>query len=253
MRKPDKKKFAKNDQPQQIESEFPPPSRVKNTEPLHARTEAQKRYINAIKSFPLAFGLGPAGTGKTYIAGVLAAQLLTNKTVERIIVTRPAVESGESLGFLPGELEEKYEPFIAPFREVLEERLGSSAVEYLLKSGRIEAAPLAYMRGRTFKNSFVILDEAQNTTPRQMKLFLSRLGEGSKCVVDGDPMQSDINCYDNHNHPTNGLIDAVHRLRHIPSVKIVEFTRKDIVRSGLVQEIVQAYEVAIPEIGIEGV
>jgi phosphate starvation-inducible PhoH-like protein len=234
-------------QPQEVRDDTLPIAPQKaSKEPIAPKTEAQKRYINAIKAFPLVFGVGSAGTGKTWLAGALAAQLLENGTVERIIITRPAVEAGESLGFLPGELDQKYEPFIAPFREVLNERLGASHVDVLIKAARIEAAPLAYMRGRTFRDAFVILDEAQNTTPRQMKLFLSRIGANCKCVVDGDPNQTDL-------LGPSGLDDAIKRLKHIPAVKIVTFCREDIVRSGLVGEIVQAYEEPIPSLGIAAV
>lgn len=209
----------------------PSPKRVA---PLEPKNEAQKRYINAIKNFILVFGLGPAGTGKTYIAGAMAAQALSERRTERIIITRPAVDAGESLGFLPGELDEKYEPYIAAFRDVLNERLGKSHVDNLIKNGRIEAAPLAYMRGRTFKNAFVILDEAQNATPEQMKLFLTRIGEGCHVIVNGDESQVDIK-------GLSGLIDAVQRLTKLASVKVIKFSTADIVRSGLVQEIVEAY------------
>lgn len=202
--------------------------------PLEAKSEQQKRYINAIKNFHLIFGLGCAGTGKTYIAGALACEMLERKEVEKIIITRPAVDAGESLGFLPGELEDKYSPYIAAFRDVLNERLGKTHVEYLLKMGRIEAIPFAYMRGRTFKNAVVILDEAQNATALQMKLFLTRIGEGCKVIVDGDESQADIR--------NSGLVDAINRLQHIPAVKIVRFSKHDVVRSGLVQEIIESYE-----------
>lgn len=226
-----------------LDEKFGPTPVPRSNEPLVAKTETQKRYINAIKSFPLTFGIGPAGTGKTYIAGAIAAQMIENKAIKTIIVTRPAVEAGESLGFLPGELDQKYEPFIAPFRMVLEERLGKGMVEYLIKSGRLQALPIAYMRGRTFRDAFVILDEAQNTTPRQMKLFLSRIGSNCKTVVDGDPNQVDLS-------GPSGLTDATRRLKHIPSIKVVTFTRDDIVRSGLVSEIVQAYEEPIPALDL---
>lgn len=206
----------------------------KRPEPLQPRNETQKRYINAIKNFQVTFGLGPAGTGKTYIAGAVACEMLEQHKVDKIIITRPAVEAGESLGFLPGELEEKYEPFLAPFRDVLNERLGKSHVENLLKLGRIEAIPFAYMRGRTFKNALVILDEAQNATPAQMKLFLTRIGENCRVIVDGDESQADIR--------DSGLADAVKRLSHIPTVKVVRFGVCDVVRSGIVQEIIEAYE-----------
>lgn len=202
--------------------------------PLQAQNERQQRYIDAIKHFDLIFGLGCAGTGKTYIAGAMACEMLEKKLVDKIIITRPAVDAGESLGFLPGELEEKYAPYIAAFRDVLDERLGKSFVEYLLKTGRIEAMPFAYMRGRTFKNAVVILDEAQNATPMQMKLFLTRIGENCKVIVDGDESQADIR--------DSGLMDAVKRVRHIPSVKVVRFSKSDVVRSGLVQEIIESYE-----------
>jgi phosphate starvation-inducible PhoH-like protein len=206
-----------------------------NTEPLVAKNEAQKKYMAALKSHQLVFATGPAGTGKTFICGTMAADALRNQSIEKLIITRPAVEAGENLGFLPGEVDEKFEPYLRPFRDVLDERLGKSFVDYLIKAGRIEAAPFAYMRGRTFKNSIVILDEAQNTTPNQMKLFLTRVGENCRVVVNGDINQKDIT-------GQSGLDDAVTRLSYIPSVKVVEFTRRDIVRSGLVQEIVTAYE-----------
>lgn len=207
----------------------------KPVEPLKAKTDNQQAFMNAIDSHKLIFAIGPAGTGKTYIAGATAAEALLNGDVERIVITRPVVEAGENMGFLPGEIEEKYAPYLAPFLDVLNERLGKSRVEYMMKNGQIEAAPLAYMRGRTFKSAFVILDEAQNTTPTQMKLFLTRLGYNTKAVVSGDAMQKDI-------PGESGLPDAVVRLTFIPSVKVVKFTADDIVRSGLVAEIVQAYE-----------
>lgn len=203
-------------------------------EPIKALNPKQGKYISAIRNGKLIFGLGPAGTGKTYIAGSLAVEMLESKSVEKIIITRPAVDAGESLGFLPGELDAKYEPYIAAFRDVLNERLGKSYVEYLLKIGRIEAQPFAYMRGRTFKNAIVILDEAQNATPQQMKLFLTRIGEGCTVIVDGDETQSDIR--------ESGLADAVARLSWIPSVRVVRFNHAEIVRSGLVQEICASYD-----------
>lgn len=202
--------------------------------PIEPLNPKQGKYLSAIRNSKLVFGLGPAGTGKTYIAGSAAAEMLESKQVEKIIITRPAVDAGESLGFLPGELEEKYEPYIAAFRDVLNERLGKTYVEYLLKIGRIEAQPFAYMRGRTFKNAVVILDEAQNATPEQMKLFLTRIGENCTVIVDGDESQADIK--------NSGLMDAVKRLSYIPEVKVVQFGTADIVRSGLVQEIVEAYD-----------
>lgn len=211
------------------------------TEPLKPQTEKQKRYMSAIENFDLTFATGPAGTGKTYVCAAIAAQLLLAGKIDKIIITRPAVEAGESLGFLPGELEEKFDPYLQPFRDVLNERLGRSHVDGMIKSGRIEAAPLAYMRGRTFKKAFVILDEAQNTTPTQMKMFLTRIGHDTKVVVNGDMAQKDI-------RGVSGLEDAVRRLSFIPSVKHVHFSKADIVRSGLVQEIVSAYDMSEEEL-----
>jgi phosphate starvation-inducible PhoH-like protein len=213
----------------------PAPARQRDTSPITAKSDAQRRYINAMKSSTLTFATGPAGSGKTWLCAATAAQMLESGEIEKIIITRPAVEAGENLGFLPGEIEDKFDPYLQPFKDVLNERLGKTFVEYLIKAGRIEAAPLAYMRGRTFKNAFVILDEAQNTTPTQMKMFLTRIGQDTKVVVNGDITQKDI-------RGESGLADAIAKLSYIPSVKCIQFTRDDIVRSGLVQEIVQAYE-----------
>ena len=224
--------------PQACFTEQPIKERIDRS-PIEAKTPAQERYINAIKSFKLTFATGPAGTGKTWLCAAIAAQELEAKRIDRIIITRPAVEAGESLGFLPGELEEKFDPYLTPFREVLYERLGKAFTEYLIKAGRIEAAPLAYMRGRTFKDAFVILDEAQNTTPTQMKMFLTRIGVNAKVVVNGDTAQKDV-------HGQSGLEDAIARLSFIPSVKHVRFSVDDVVRSGLVQEIIAAYDAPVP-------
>lgn len=203
--------------------------------PLEAKTENQRRYINAIKNFTLTFASGPAGTGKTWVCTSMAVQMLESKSIEKLIITRPAIEAGESLGHLPGEIEQKFDPYLQPFRDVLNERLGKSFVDYLIKTGKIEAAPLAYMRGRTFSDSFVILDEGQNTTPEQMKMFLTRIGANCKVVVNGDITQRDI-------RGMSGLEDAIKKLSFIPSIKHIEFDRSDIVRSGIVQEIISAYE-----------
>ena len=203
--------------------------------PLEARTEAQGHYIMSINTSKLTFGAGPAGTGKTYVCGAMAAEALTDKVTEKIILTRPAVEAGENLGFLPGDLSEKFEPYLQPFRDVLYERMGKGCMEYMVKSGRIEAAPLAYMRGRTFKDCWVILDEAQNVTPTQMKMFLTRIGDNCKVIVNGDPRQQDI-------AGMSGFVDAIDRLSYLNKVSVVEFCNEDIVRSGLVQQIVKAYE-----------
>lgn len=214
---------------------FYEPRSVKALEPLEPQNEKQKKYIQTIKSHTITFATGAAGTGKTYIAASLAAQALESHRVDRIIVTRPAVEAGESLGFLPGELDEKFDPYLQPFRMVLEERLGKSKVEYLLKSKNIEAIPLGYLRGRTFRNAFVILDEAQNTTPKQMKMFLTRIGLDATVVVNGDSSQVDI-------HGASGLEDAIKRISFLPAVGHVHFTKDDVVRSGIVSEIIQAYD-----------
>lgn len=205
-------------------------------QPLRPRTTAQKNYINAIKNNCLTFGIGPAGTGKSYCAGALAAEAMKNGQIERIIITRPAVEAGESLGFLPGDIDEKFAAYIDAFRDILNERLGAGTVKYLMRHGRIVAAPLAYMRGRTFnEDTFVILDEAQNTTPTQMKMFLTRIGENCKVVINGDIKQSDIK-------GPNGLADAIHKLKGLNNVHIHEFDRDDIVRSGLVRDVIDRYE-----------
>ena len=209
-----------------------PPSRG-SSEPIVAKNEKQQRYINAIKNFDVTFGLGPAGTGKSWIATAIAAEMLQSGGIDKIVVTRPAVESEEEFGFLPGELSEKFEPYLAPVKEILYERLGKGMTEYLVKTGKIEAIPLAFMRGRTLKNSFVLFDEAQNATSGQMKLFLTRIGEGCKVVIDGDAAQTDI--------PNSGLTDAATRIQHIPCVKIIKFSTEDIVRSGFVSEVIRAY------------
>lgn len=227
-------------EPQLQEFELRPQQVKRDNSPIEPKNEHQKRYLNAMKGFVLTFATGPAGTGKTWLCAALAAQMLEAGEIDKIIISRPAVEAGESLGFLPGELEEKFDPYLQPFRDVLNERLGKSFVDLLIKRGTIEAAPLAYMRGRTFKSAFVILDEAQNTTPTQMKMFLTRIGHNCKVVVNGDMAQKDVK-------GESGLEDAVARLSFIPSVKHVKFSREDIVRSGLVGEIVQAYDQPKPE------
>ena len=186
----------------------------------------------------LTFGVGPAGTGKSYCAAGLAADGLKKGTIDRILLTRPAVEAGENLGFLPGDIDEKFGVYIEAFREILDERLGRGAVDYYLRHGRIVAAPLAYMRGRTFgPGTFVILDEAQNTTIQQMKMFLTRIGTDCTVVINGDVQQSDL-------RGANGLADAIDRLSDLPQVKVHTFTRDDIVRSGLVRAVIDRYEVA---------
>lgn len=203
--------------------------------PIVPKSKNQEYYIEAIQNQKIIFGVGPAGTGKSYIATCMAADALRSGEIEKVIITRPAVEAGESLGFLPGELEEKYEPYIAPIRDILEKRLGKSTLEYMIKHGLIEAAPMAYLRGKTFDNCIVLLDEAQNCTPNQMKLFLTRIGENCTMIIDGDPSQKDINT-------VSGLEDAIRKIAWIPQVSVIEFTVSDIVRSGICQEIVESYE-----------
>lgn len=218
-----------------LDNFLPTPSSKGETTPIKPKTEAQKAYLNAIRTSALTFGIGPAGTGKTFIAVCEAADMLRNREIEKLIITRPAVEAGENLGFLPGELEEKFDPYFTPVKEILIRRLGAGQTEYLIKAGKIEAKPLAYMRGITFQNAFVLLDEAQNTTPTQMKLFLTRIGEHTKVVVDGDIRQKDI-------RGESGLEDAVNRFRDKKWCTLIEFAHRDIVRSGLAREIVLAYE-----------
>jgi len=205
-----------------------------NNKPLSALTEAQGHYICSILSNIITFGIGPAGTGKSYVAVSIACEKLKAGEIDKIIITRPGVEAGESFGFLPGELEEKYAPYLDPVRSIFYERLGKSYTEYLIKTKKIEAKPLAFMRGSTFTDAFVILDEAQNTTPDQMKMFLTRIGKNVTVVIDGDVLQKDIS-------GKSGLADAVKVLRAVNHIDVVEFNIKDVVRSGIVKDILTAY------------
>jgi phosphate starvation-inducible protein PhoH and related proteins len=201
------------------------------------RTAGQAAYIKAMREHELVFGLGPAGTGKTYLAVAAAIDLLMAGKVERIILSRPAVEAGERLGFLPGDLREKVDPYLRPIFDALNDMMPADQLQKRLASGEIEVAPIAFMRGRTLAHAFVILDEAQNTTPVQMKMFLTRLGEGSRMVVTGDPTQVDL-----PPATRSGLADALEALRGVDDVGIVHFTEKDVVRHQLVARIVGAYE-----------
>ena len=206
---------------------------------ITCKTVGQRLYVDTIRNHVLTFAVGPAGTGKTYLAMALAVMALKNKEVERIILTRPAVEAGEKLGFLPGDLAQKVDPYLRPLYDALHEMLGIDAYQRLLERGAVEVAPLAYMRGRTLSDAFIILDEAQNTTSEQMKMFLTRLGFHSRIVVTGDITQTDLPA-----GKKSGLAEAVGLLRNIPDIGIVELTGKDIVRHELVQQIVEAYESA---------
>lgn len=204
---------------------------------IRVKTSGQRQYVAAIRKNDLVFGIGPAGTGKTFLAVVMAVAALKKNQVEKIILTRPAVEAGESLGFLPGDLKEKVDPYLRPVYDALYTIMGKDHTERLLERGTIEIAPLAYMRGRTLENAFVILDEAQNTTRAQMKMFLTRLGFGSKMVVNGDQTQIDLP----HGHNQSGLMDAWHVLQGLPRISFVEFAAADVVRHPVVAEIINAY------------
>lgn len=205
--------------------------------PVKPKTLGQKRYVQAIESNTVTIGVGPAGTGKTYLAVALAVKAFKAKQVSRIILTRPAVEAGERLGFLPGDLQQKIDPYLRPLYDALFDMLGAETFKRCQERGDIEVAPLAYMRGRTLDDSFIILDEAQNTTREQMKMFLTRLGFNSKAVVTGDITQIDL-----PDGKVSGLRDAVKVLKNIEDITISRLTGKDVVRHRLVQEIIKAYE-----------
>lgn len=205
---------------------------------IEAKTEGQQRYIKAIKNNGLVFALGPAGTGKTFLATACAVEALRRGEVQRIILTRPAVEAGENLGFLPGDLKEKVDPYLRPIYDALADMLGRRQMTHYIDTGVIEIAPLAFMRGRTLNKAFVILDEAQNTLPSQMKMLLTRLGKNSKCVVTGDTTQVDLS-----NPEKCGLLHATNILQDITSISIINLKSEDIVRHRLVADIVKAYDV----------
>jgi phosphate starvation-inducible PhoH-like protein len=205
--------------------------------PVMPKSLAQKEYIDAIRSSDMVFGIGPAGTGKTYLAMAMAVAALLKGLVNRIILTRPAVEAGEALGFLPGDLSEKVDPYLRPLYDALHDMMRFEKVANLIEQGVIEVAPLAFMRGRTLNDSFIILDEAQNTTSEQMKMFLTRIGFSSKAVITGDITQIDLPV-----EKPSGLVEAKNILQGIDGIRIVFFSKKDVVRHGLVQKIIKAYE-----------
>jgi phosphate starvation-inducible protein PhoH and related proteins len=212
-------------------------SKSRRGESIQPRTLNQKNYVLAIENHSLTFGIGPAGTGKTYLAAVTAVKALQNRKVERLVLTRPAVEAGEKLGFLPGDLQQKIDPYLRPLYDALNEMIGAEKVPQMIEKGIIEIAPLAYMRGRTLSNAFIIVDEAQNTTTAQMKMILTRLGQNSRMVVTGDITQTDL-----PRHQTSGLVAAQRILKNVEGIAFTHFTRADVVRHPLVQKIIEAYE-----------
>ena len=212
-------------------------ARTRRGEEIRARTLRQRQYVQAIRSHDLTFCIGPAGTGKTFLAVMLAAQALLENRYERLILTRPAVEAGEKLGFLPGDMQQKVNPFLRPLYDALYEIIAPEKISQLMERGAIEVAPLAYMRGRTLNHSFAIVDEAQNTTPAQMKMLLTRLGFNSRMVVTGDVTQTDL-----PSHQSSGLTVAQKILQQVEGIAFCQFSKRDVVRHPLVQRIVAAYE-----------
>jgi len=205
--------------------------------PVMAKTNGQRAYIESIKAHDMTFGIGPAGTGKTYLAMAMAISALKKEEVHRIILTRPAVEAGEALGFLPGDLQDKILPYLRPLYDALHDMLDMEEVQKYIDRGVIEIAPLAYMRGRTLNRAFVVLDEAQNTTTEQMFMFLTRLGADSKCVITGDQTQIDLPA-----NKRSGLIEALHALKEVSGIAFCQFEESDVIRHELVQSIIRAYK-----------
>ena len=205
--------------------------------PISPKTSQQLAYVQAIQAYDIVFGIGPAGTGKTYLAMAMAVDALKREAVKRVILTRPAVEAGEALGFLPGDLQEKIFPYLRPLYDALYDMISAEEIQKFMDRGVIEIAPLAYMRGRTLNDAFVILDEAQNTTKEQMFMFLTRLGADSKCVVTGDQTQIDLPA-----NKSSGLIEALQALREVGGIQFIEFSERDVVRHSLVKSIINAYK-----------
>ena len=203
--------------------------------PIQAKNKAQDMFMSAIKTHTLVFGLGPAGTGKSYCTAAMAAQALLSGDIDRVIFTRPAVEAGNSMGFLPGKLDEKFDPYFSAFKSCLISNAGKGVVECAIKNGNISVEPLAYMRGKTFNRSFIVLDEAQNCTPEEIKMFMTRIGIQSTIVINGDLSQKDIRCY-------SGLHDAITRVHSVKGVYVHEFEYQDIVRSDIVRDIIMCYD-----------
>ncbi len=230
--------LAKNNKIEEFETLFEDEiAKNYNGKSIRVKTLGQRNYISGMKADDLVFGIGPAGTGKTYLAVVMAVQALKNGEVKRIILTRPAVEAGESLGFLPGDLKEKVDPYLRPLYDALHDVLGTEHTGRLIERGTIEIAPLAYMRGRTLDDAYAILDEAQNTTPEQMKMFITRLGFGSKMVITGDITQVDL-----PKGVTSGLKAAEKKLSNIDGISVTYLEQADVVRHPIVQKVIDAYE-----------
>lgn len=234
-------KIRAKEEQDSLEHTAPSPRVIRrNLKPLEALTEAQGHLITSILTRDITFITGFAGSGKTYIASALASEKLMDGEIDRIIICRPMQSCGEDMGFLPGDLNEKYAPWVQPVMDVLEERMGKTCAEYMVKIGRIQWQPLQFMRGKSLKDSWVILDEAQNTTPEQMKMFLTRIGEGSKMIINGDIDQSDL--FDRHGAAQlSGLADAIDRLYGLPEIGHVNFELEDIVRHGIIRKILSRY------------
>jgi phosphate starvation-inducible PhoH-like protein len=216
-----------------------PHQRSQLPKPIQAKNQSQGQFMAAIKSNTLVFGLGPAGTGKSYCTAAMAAEALISGDIDRIIFTRPAVETGNSMGFLPGKLEDKFDPYFSAFKSCLINNAGKGVIECAVKNGNIVVEPLAYMRGKTFNRCFVVLDEAQNCSPEEIKMFMTRIGRNSTVVINGDLSQSDIDS-------CSGLHDAINRVHDVNGVYVHEFTYQDIVRSDIVKDIIMKYEISNP-------